>query len=237
MPGPLKSLLALRCATCPFKPLRSRLTPSKDGVCPRYQAVGDEGDIADVNPVVFVGNIGFGLCIGEPSDPVLRLARDIPYPVFPTLVAMGRISPNRGLRCGADRVRVRSTRDWKPGPSRSKERCERCPPDRSTAAVDFGVAEFPDLVKFVGLAVLDVARELDAEDNGGIPSVGTSNLATRSLKDDLRALGLAESEGVDFVAAVLRYCGSDLSFVGTNDRFDFLKEPIVASAKGSLYCL
>ena len=37
----------------------------------RYQVVGDIGDVNSESAES--GNIGFGLCIGEPSDPRLRL--------------------------------------------------------------------------------------------------------------------------------------------------------------------
>jgi hypothetical protein len=74
---PLKSLCALRCAVCCLTSL-FRLTLSREGAFPRYQAVGEDEDIGDANCDDIFGNMGFGLCIGEPSDPLLRLARGIP---------------------------------------------------------------------------------------------------------------------------------------------------------------
>jgi hypothetical protein len=41
----------------------------------RYQVVGDIGYVSPES--VVGGNIGFGLCIGEPSDPRLRLGEPI----------------------------------------------------------------------------------------------------------------------------------------------------------------
>ena len=41
-----------------------------------YQAAGDIGEAKSESAEV--GNIGFGLCIGEPSEPLLRLGELIP---------------------------------------------------------------------------------------------------------------------------------------------------------------
>ena len=75
---PLKSLFALRWAVWWFTFPLFRLTLSREGAFPRYQAVGDDGDIGVASCDASFGNMGFGLCIGEPSDPLLRLARGIP---------------------------------------------------------------------------------------------------------------------------------------------------------------
>ena len=82
----------------------------------------------------------------------------------------------------------------------------------------------------VGLPVLDAVR--DAEGKGGTGSAAVSNFATRSLKDDFRALKV----GVDFAAAVFPYCNGDRTCDCPNcDVPSDLNDPIVASAKGSLY--
>ena len=75
---PLKSLFALLWAVWSLIFALLRLTLSREGAFPRYQAVGELGDIGVASCTDSFGNIGFGLCIGEPSDPLLRLARGIP---------------------------------------------------------------------------------------------------------------------------------------------------------------
>jgi hypothetical protein len=91
-----------------------------------------------------------------------------------------------------------------------------------------------DLVKRVGLPVLDTVLDtvLDAGGRGGTGSPTLSNFATRSLKDDFRVLKL----GVDFAAAAFPYCNGDRICDCPNCDFSReLNDPIVASAKGSLY--
>ena len=74
-------------------------TFSKLFVLPRYHAVGEDGDNAEFNvELAEGGNIGFGLCIGEPSDPRLRRTGEIPYPNVPMGELFWMISPNKGLR-------------------------------------------------------------------------------------------------------------------------------------------
>lgn len=70
--------MALRCVLCWLTLPLFRLTLSREGAFPRYQAVGEVGDIGVLSCNDSFGNIGFGLCIGEPSDPLLRLGRGIP---------------------------------------------------------------------------------------------------------------------------------------------------------------
>ena len=82
----------------------------------------------------------------------------------------------------------------------------------------------------VGLPVLDAVRDVGGK--GGTGSPALSNFATRSLKDDFRALKL----GVEFVAAVFPYCSGDrIREIPNCDVPGDPKESIVASAKGSLY--
>jgi hypothetical protein len=75
---PLKSLFALRCASCRLACPLFRLILSREGAFPRYQAVGEDGDMGVARCDDSFGNMGFGLCIGEPSEPLRRLARGIP---------------------------------------------------------------------------------------------------------------------------------------------------------------
>lgn len=42
--------------------------------------------------------MGFGLCIGEPSEPVLRLALTMPYPADNVAFEVGSTSPKSGRR-------------------------------------------------------------------------------------------------------------------------------------------
>ena len=62
--------------------------------------MGEVGDIGVAKRDESFGNMGLGLCMGEPSDPLLRLARGIPYPVAatPESVRVGTTSPNKGFR-------------------------------------------------------------------------------------------------------------------------------------------
>lgn len=76
-----------------------RFIPSNEGVTPKYQAVGDDGEGPWSELAGLSVNIGFGLCM-LPSDPRLGLSGGIPYPVlFPPsmLVLTARISPNNGF--------------------------------------------------------------------------------------------------------------------------------------------
>ena len=75
---PVKSLFARRCPLCRSPSLRFKLTLSREGVFPRYQAVGEDGDIGVGRCDDSFGNMGLGLCIGDPSDPLRRFARGIP---------------------------------------------------------------------------------------------------------------------------------------------------------------
>lgn len=85
---PLKSLLVLRCM-----PGRSTLTRSRDGVYPRYHAVGDEGDMPNSPSIRLWENMGFGLCM-LPSDPLRRRVAGMPYPASSVFVSSDSISPN-----------------------------------------------------------------------------------------------------------------------------------------------
>jgi hypothetical protein len=73
------------------------LIASNDGVYPRYQAVGDDGDIPEFNSEKVSVNIGFGLCM-LPSEPRLRRGDEMPYPGVRELVFSDTISPNNGFR-------------------------------------------------------------------------------------------------------------------------------------------
>lgn len=75
---PLISLVARLCALCLFTSRRFKLILSSDGAFPRYQAVGDDGDMGVANCDASRGNIGLGLCIGEPSEPRRRRTCGIP---------------------------------------------------------------------------------------------------------------------------------------------------------------
>lgn len=75
------------------------LTASRDGVYPKYQAVGDEGDI----PLPFSRLLSRVFVYGRymlPSEPLRRGYDGIPYPASLTEVSSASNSPKRSRRFG-----------------------------------------------------------------------------------------------------------------------------------------
>ena len=106
------SLLDLRCIPSGRAGTGlSRSMPSREGVTPIYQAVGDEGDTLLFKSLESSLNIGFGWCM-LPSEPLLRRTSGMPYPgsIMPLFAAS--ISPKSGFRAGPLVVGLRSTIDW-----------------------------------------------------------------------------------------------------------------------------
>lgn len=98
----------------------------------------------------------------------------------------------------------------------------------------FDVDDFLDLGYKAGLTALepDLDVVLEAGGNGGTSSPVLSNLATRSLNEDLRPCKAV----VDLGTVLLPCCNEDRVFAGPNaEPSGALKEPMVASANGSLY--
>ena len=85
-----------------------RSIPSREGVTPMYQAVGDEGETLTVRGSSW--NIGFGWCM-LPSDPRLRRGTGMPYPGFESPASAFTTSPNKGFRDESGEVGLRSTMD------------------------------------------------------------------------------------------------------------------------------
>lgn len=89
----------------------SRFIPSNDGVTPRYQAVGEDGETLEGGLPRSSANIGFGVCM-LPSDPRLRCVPGIPYPGLDGDVVTASTSPKSGLRGAAPIFGARSVMDW-----------------------------------------------------------------------------------------------------------------------------
>lgn len=174
------------------------LTASRNGVRPRYQAVGVSGENPDAGSTALawwswprsrLAGIGLDMLLSEPRR---RMCDGIPYPGPCTAVSMVSNSPNSGRRAAEDR----SGECCRAEVVGKSQRANGCPPavevscvarDRWKECVD---RVGPPKRDGAGLVFLEAVREPGLEGIGRTSSRCVLNLLTRSRNEG--CLGFTE---------------------------------------------